>query len=79
MAVEPDGSVLPCQSYYRPLGNILKEPWESIWDHQLCRDIRGRKYLDEKCSECALMDTCGGGCPLSREHGDYTCLERHSG
>ena len=24
------------------------------------------------------MDTCGGGCPLSREHGDYVCLEQHS-
>jgi radical SAM protein with 4Fe4S-binding SPASM domain len=78
MAVEPDGTVLPCQSYYRPLGNILKDPWESIWGHELCQSIRGRKYLDPKCTACELMDTCGGGCPLSREHGDYVCLERHS-
>ena len=78
MAVEPDGTVLPCQSYYRPLGNILRDPWESIWGHELCRNIRQRKYLDKKCSDCELMDTCGGGCPLSREHGDYVCLERHS-
>jgi radical SAM protein with 4Fe4S-binding SPASM domain len=78
MAVEPDGTVLPCQSYYRPLGNILRDPWESIWDHELCQNIRQRKYLDQKCTDCDLMDTCGGGCPLSREHGDYVCLERHS-
>ncbi len=78
MAVEPDGAVLPCQSYYRPLGNILKDPWMTIWDHELCRNIRQRKYLDPKCASCELMDTCGGGCPLSREHGDYVCLERHS-
>lgn len=74
MAVEPDGTVLPCQSYYRPLGNILKDQWERIWNHELCSKIRERRYLDEECSGCSLVDTCGGGCPLSREHGDYTCL-----
>ena len=78
MAVEPDGSVLPCQSYYSPLGNILRDPWDAIWDHQLCRAIRERRYLDGKCAGCELADTCGGGCPLSRQKGDYACLERRS-
>jgi len=78
MAVEPDGTVLPCQSYYRPLGNILTDPWERIWEHDLCRSIRERRYLDGKCLECEMKDVCGGGCPLSREHGDYVCLDRHS-
>jgi radical SAM protein with 4Fe4S-binding SPASM domain len=75
MAVEPDGQVLPCQSYYRPLGHILKEPWEYIWNNELCRNIRSRAYLDQGCSDCALVDTCGGGCPLARENGDYLCLK----
>jgi radical SAM protein with 4Fe4S-binding SPASM domain len=75
MAVEPDGTVLPCQSYYKPLGNILTDPWEGIWDHELCKRIRQRDYLDGECLECELKDTCGGGCPLSREHGDYLNLE----
>jgi radical SAM protein with 4Fe4S-binding SPASM domain len=78
MAIEPDGSVLPCQSYYRPLGNILKDDWGDIWGHQLCKDIRERKYLDGECLECGLKDVCGGGCPLAREHGDYSCLEGRS-
>jgi radical SAM protein with 4Fe4S-binding SPASM domain len=78
MAIEPDGSVLPCQSYYEPLGNILTDPWDKIWNHDLCKKIRSRGYLDEKCSECGLKDACGGGCPLSRTHGDYVCLDRHS-
>jgi radical SAM protein with 4Fe4S-binding SPASM domain len=76
MAVEPDGNVLPCQSYYRPLGNILRDNWTDIWNNQLCKDIRERKYLDGKCVDCGLRETCGGGCPLAREHGDYACLER---
>lgn len=78
MAVEPDGSVLPCQSYYEPLGNILTDPWEKIWDHDLCRTIRERRYLDGRCVECGMKEICGGGCPLSRKNGDYVCMDRHS-
>jgi radical SAM protein with 4Fe4S-binding SPASM domain len=78
MAVEPDGTVLPCQSFYEPLGNVLANSWESIWNHELCRKIRSRGYLDGKCVDCDLKQVCGGGCPLSREHGDYVCLDRHS-
>ncbi|MDW5562303.1 MAG: radical SAM protein [Methanomassiliicoccus sp.] len=77
MAVEPDGTVLPCQSYYRPLGNILRDQWANIWNHELCKEIRSRGFLDEECSKCAMVDTCGGGCPLAREHGDYSCLNVH--
>ncbi len=29
--VEPDGDVLPAQGVNRPLGNILRDPWEQIW------------------------------------------------
>ncbi len=78
MAIEPDGTVLPCQSYYKPLGNILTDPWDKIWDHDLCKKIRERGYLDGECVECGMKDVCGGGCPLSREAGDYVCLDRHS-
>jgi radical SAM protein with 4Fe4S-binding SPASM domain len=78
MAIEPDGTVLPCQSYYEPLGNILTDPWDKIWNHELCETIRERKYLDSKCIDCQLSDVCGGGCPLARAHGDYVCLDRHS-
>jgi radical SAM protein with 4Fe4S-binding SPASM domain len=78
MAVEPDGAVLPCQSYYEPLGNILTDPWEKIWNHDQCLQIRQRRYLDEKCSNCALVETCGGGCPLARQHGDYQCRDSSS-
>ncbi len=78
MAIEPDGTVLPCQSYYSPLGNILTDEWSEIWGHELCKRIRRREYLDGKCVDCGLADVCGGGCPLSRDHGDYRCLDRHS-
>ncbi len=78
MAIEPDGTVLPCQSYYQPLGNILRDPWHRIWNHELCRRIRKREYLPDKCGDCGLRDVCGGGCPLAHTHEDYLCLDSHS-
>ena len=31
--VEPDGDVLPAQGYNVVLGNLLRDPWEPIWEH----------------------------------------------
>jgi radical SAM protein with 4Fe4S-binding SPASM domain len=67
MCVEPDGSVLPCQSYYQPLGNLLNDSWDSIWNHKLSVRLRERQELPQKCSGCALVSECGGGCPLQFE------------
>lgn len=65
MCLEPNGDVLPCQSYYYPLGNILKNSWNSIWNHELSLQLRERKNLPQKCNQCELVQECGGGCPLS--------------
>jgi len=65
MCLEPNGDVLPCQSYYFPLGNILKNSWDSIWNHELSKQLRERKNLPQKCYQCELVQECGGGCPLS--------------
>jgi radical SAM protein with 4Fe4S-binding SPASM domain len=63
--VEPDGVVLPCQSFFAPLGNILKDSWDSIWNHKLSNTLRDRLWVDEKCHNCPEMPSCGGGCPLN--------------
>jgi radical SAM protein with 4Fe4S-binding SPASM domain len=64
MCIEPDGAVLPCQSYYKPLGNILHDDWNSIWNHPLALKLRERQDLPLKCEGCAILAECGGGCPL---------------
>jgi radical SAM protein with 4Fe4S-binding SPASM domain len=66
MCVEPDGSVIPCQSFYEPLGKILDNSWDTIWNHPLSLRLRERRGLPERCSACSLLAECGGGCPLSR-------------
>ena len=69
MCIEPDGSVLPCQSYYEPIGNILHNDWSSIWNHELAVSLRNRSNAPDECLNCEVFSTCGGGCPLARKAG----------
>ena len=64
LCIEPDGGVLPCQSYYHQLGNLLTDDWDSIWNHDLAVRLRERQSLPAKCNGCAVLAECGGGCPL---------------
>lgn len=67
MCVEPNGDVLPCQSYYQSLGNLFTDAWSTIWNHELSVKLRERRGLPDKCTGCALLPECGGGCPLQFE------------
>jgi radical SAM protein with 4Fe4S-binding SPASM domain len=64
MCIEPNGDVIPCQSYYQALGNILTEKWDCIWNHELSKWLREHKYAPQQCEGCSLIVECGGGCPL---------------
>lgn len=64
VCVEPNGDVIPCQSYFSPMGNILRDPWTAIWNHPLAQQLRERGQLPEKCVGCENAPLCGGGCPL---------------
>ncbi|HSO13728.1 MAG TPA: PqqD family peptide modification chaperone [Anaerolineales bacterium] len=75
MCIESNGDVLPCQSYYRPLGNILTDSWDSIWNHKLSVQLRERQNLPAKCETCSLVAECGGGCPLKFEQPALIPLE----
>ncbi len=69
IAVEPNGDVIPCQSYFESMGNILADPWERIWESDLARYLRNREYIEEKCKVCPDLNLCGNGCPLyNRAH-----------
>ncbi|MBN2115969.1 MAG: PqqD family peptide modification chaperone [Anaerolineales bacterium] len=64
MCIESNGNVLPCQSYYHSLGNLLTDSWDSIWNHELSVRLRERRGLPAKCEGCPIVAECGGGCPL---------------
>jgi radical SAM protein with 4Fe4S-binding SPASM domain len=65
MCIEPDGSVIPCQSYYESLGKLMQDSWKSIWEHPLSLKLRSRSQLPQKCTGCSIINECGGGCPLT--------------
>jgi len=73
ICIEPNGDVLPCQSYYRPAGNLLRDPWPRIWHSPLFQSFRRRVDdpagcgLPEKCHHCPELSICAGGCRLELE------------
>ncbi|MGI6660746.1 MAG: radical SAM protein [Bacillota bacterium] len=80
MAIEPDGNVMPCQSYYKSIGNALIGEFPDIWNHPLARALRNRREpgvmehpgfpaLPEECVSCEELSLCGGACPLERALG----------
>jgi radical SAM protein with 4Fe4S-binding SPASM domain len=67
MTIEPDGSVIPCQSWFKDkLGNILKDRWTDIWNHPVAVGFRDKTYLKgrKECEGCEYLQQCYGGCPL---------------
>ena len=60
MAVAPDGTVLPCQSWLEGpgLGNLCADDWAAIWDGPQCRRIRAESAKMEHI--CQLQQE--GGC-----------------
>ncbi len=51
MAVAPNGTVVPCQSWLNDqgLGNILTTRWSKIWNARPCKEIRARAKLGNVC------------------------------
>ena len=61
MAVAPDGTVVPCQSWLggdASLGNILTEPFKRIWNHPMCKQLRNMP--DEQALSCPFRAQKGG-------------------
>jgi radical SAM protein with 4Fe4S-binding SPASM domain len=73
LAVEPDGTVIPCPSFFRPLGSILNDPFDRIYNHDFLVALRRRDWAMEKCRECEWLPTCGGGCPLQSTEDSFCC------
>lgn len=63
MAVAPDGTVVPCQSWLTDthIGNLLQDNWKDIWENKECEKIR--KVHKKKFNVCLLNEkNQEGGC-----------------
>ena len=58
MAITPGGNVVPCQSWLsgQPLGNMLADDWNDIWDSEPCRNRRD--FSAQLTGECPLRRYC---------------------
>ncbi len=67
LGILPDGSVYPCNLFFGKkdflLGNILTDPFASIWNHTVLAFFRA--VAENSCPEttCVLHSSCHGGCP----------------
>lgn len=60
MAIAPDGTVVPCQSWLNSdadLGNILTDKFSEIWKNEKCLELR--KMTDEEALNCPFRMKCG--------------------
>ena len=61
MAIAPDGTVVPCQSWLgtdASLGNILTEPFKKIWKHPMA--VRLRSMTEARALQCPFRAQKGG-------------------
>ena len=58
MAVTPGGNVVPCQSWLddKPLGNMLADDWEKIWNNETCKERRD--FSAQLTGDCPLRRYC---------------------
>jgi len=73
LGVLPDGSVYPCNLWFGQkeflLGNILSDPFESIWNHRALSYFRSSSRSRCPKTTCELHSRCHGGCPAH----SFTC------
>jgi radical SAM protein with 4Fe4S-binding SPASM domain len=78
LSIAPDGSVLPCSSFARGVGNLLHQSFESVWNQRSARYWRNKEFLPPGCRDCDLAQLCCGACPLYwDERGDFSEIQAH--
>jgi radical SAM protein with 4Fe4S-binding SPASM domain len=72
LSVAPDGELLPCSSYERGIGNVLRRPFADLWYSRQARYWRKKQFLPPVCQSCEIHHICCGACPLYWEtHSGY--------
>jgi radical SAM protein with 4Fe4S-binding SPASM domain len=70
--VSPSGDVLPCSSFghSESLGNLLRQPFEEVWQSRSARFFRAKEMMPGGCEACPEAAACQGACVLYwRERG----------
>lgn len=76
LSVNPAGDVIPCSSYNKGIGNLLKHSFNHIWNSDQALYFRDKKYIPPVCKGCDMKKLCAGACPLYWENaGNFSEIE----
>ena len=64
LAINPNGDILPCPSWPKGIGNLLKNNFEEILENKEMKKIVNRTELNSTCKSCNHFSKCKGGCLL---------------
>ncbi|MHA2118761.1 MAG: SPASM domain-containing protein [Candidatus Thorarchaeota archaeon] len=64
LSIDAEGGLLPCSSFSEPVGNMLEEGFEKVWNNRASRFWRSKEYAPEGCKVCEHFAYCFGACPL---------------
>jgi len=66
LSIAPDGDILPCSSYPRPVGNLLALAgrFRKAWRQGEFAFFQRKGFAQDKCQACEYLAVCNGGCPL---------------
>jgi radical SAM protein with 4Fe4S-binding SPASM domain len=64
LSISPNGDVLPCSSYAEPVGNLLRQPFDEVWQSARATFFRRKEFAPEECDGCESFRPCTGACPL---------------
>jgi radical SAM protein with 4Fe4S-binding SPASM domain len=77
-SIAPDGSVLPCSSFEQGIGNLLHEPFDTIWNRRAAKYWRHKDFLPPGCRDCEFAALCCAACPLYwDERGNFDEIADH--
>ncbi|MBF0538786.1 MAG: radical SAM protein [Nitrospirae bacterium] len=60
VCIDSDGSVYPCRRLPIPLGNILTQELDDIYNSEVLNQLRNRDLLKGRCGKCPMRWQCGG-------------------
>lgn len=60
LCIMPDGTVLPCRRFPIPVGNLLRDPLQDIWERSgILEKLSKKESLKGKCGRCGIEDCRG--------------------
>ena len=77
LSINPSGDIIPCSSYSRGIGNLLKDSFIHIWNSNEALYFREKRYIPPVCKKCSMKIICKGACPLYWENsGSFREIEK---